>query len=82
MVVKNDGKVRGNISFGDKFFFINGVFVIVKVVVFFYIYILMIEIKGKKRKVGLFKEDKENVDKNKIFIDILVFCCILEIVIY
>ena len=77
MAVKNDGKVRGNISLGDKSTSINGVPATAKVVASFHTHTLMTEIKGKKRKAGPSKEDKENADKNKIPIDILVFRCIL-----
>ncbi|MFK1889222.1 hypothetical protein [Bacteroides fragilis] len=82
MAVKNDGKAIGNISLGDKSPSINGVPATAKVVASFHTHTPMTEIKGKKRKAGPSKEDKENADKNKIPIDILVFRCILEIVIY
>ncbi|MFK2312630.1 hypothetical protein ACIXK2_09075 [Bacteroides fragilis] len=77
MAVKNDGKARGNISLGDKSPSINGVPATAKVVASFHTHTPMTEIKGKKRKAGPSKEDKENADKNKIPIDILVFRCIL-----
>ena len=77
MAVKNDGKVRGNISLGDKSPSINGMPATAKVVASFHTHTPMTEIKGKKRKAGPSKEDKENADKNKIPIDILVFRCIL-----
>lgn len=72
MAVKNDGKVRGNISLGDKSPSINGVPATAKVVASFHTHTPMTEIKGKKRKAGPSKEDKENADKNKIPIDIFV----------
>lgn len=77
IAVKNDGKARGNISLGDKSPSVNGVPATAKVVASFHTHTPMTEIKGKKRKAGPSKEDKENADKNKIPIDILVFRCIL-----
>ncbi len=58
MAVKNDGKVRGNISLGDKSPSINGVLPQQKWF-FFHTHTPMTEIKGKKRKAGPYKEIKK-----------------------
>ncbi|GAA6422573.1 hypothetical protein K090096B2_19750 [Bacteroides fragilis] len=66
MIVKNDGKARGNISLGDKSPSVNGVPITAKVVASFHTHTSFSEIKGMKRPAGPSKADMVNADKNKL----------------
>ena len=59
MAVKNDGKVRGNISLGDKSPSINGVPATAKVVASFHTHTPMTEIKVRKERQVHLKKIKK-----------------------